>query len=90
MNNNQAETNNKPTWQNNLWVLGIAGQAGMYIALPVVLGLFLGYFIDKLLGTIFLFALLFTMVGFIGGVILVYRWVKNNVSSRLEEMKQDD
>ena len=90
MNNNQDDQKKEPTWQNSLWVVGMAGQAGLYIALPVVLGLFLGYFIDKQLGTIFLFALLFTMIGFIGGVFLVYRWVKDNVQTRLEEMKKDE
>ena len=90
MNIKHDEPTKKPPWRDSLWVVGLAGQAGLYIALPVVLGLFLGYFIDQLLGTVFLFALMFTMVGFIGGVILIYRWVKNTVQKRLEEMKQDE
>ncbi len=90
MNSNQDEPTKKPTWQNSLWVLGMAGQAGLYIALPVILGVFLGFWLDDKLNTKFLFVLLFTMGGFIGGVFLIYRWVKDNVQKRLEEMKQDD
>ena len=90
MNNNLDEPNKKPTWQNSLWVLGIAGQAGIYIALPVLLGVFLGFWLDNRLGTGFLFVILFTLGGFIGSVFLIYRCIKDNVQIRLEEMKRDE
>ena len=73
MNRDQEETNQNSNWQDRVWVLAVAGQAGLYIAFPVLLGLVLGYLLDRQLGTIILFAVLLSMVGFGSGVFLVYR-----------------
>lgn len=70
--------------------MAVAGQAGLYIAFPVFLGLVLGYFLDRQLGTIILFSVLFSMAGFGGGVFLVYRWVNTTVKRRLAEMKKEE
>lgn len=90
MNRDQEETNQKSDWQDRVWVLAVAGQAGLYIAFPVLLGLVLGYLLDQQLGTIILFAVLFSMVGFGSGVFLVYRWVNTTVNKRLAEMKKEE
>ncbi len=90
MNSNQEETNQNSDWQDRVWVLAVAGQAGLYIAIPVFLGLIVGYFLDRLLGTIILFAVLLSMVGFGSGVFLVYRWVNTTVKKRLAEMKKEE
>lgn len=70
--------------------MAVAGQAGLYIAFPVFLGLVLGYFLDRQLGTIILFSVFFSMAGFGGGVFLVYRWVNTTVKRRLAEMKKEE
>ena len=90
MNISEDKNNQKPNWQDSIWVLAVAGEAGLLIAMPVVLGLFLGYLLDQRLGTVFLFAFLFTLAGFVGGISLVYHWVKTTVKKRLEEMKKEE
>jgi F0F1-type ATP synthase assembly protein I len=90
LNNNQGDTVQKSPWQERVWVLAVAGQAGMYIAFPVLAGLILGYFLDRFLGTYILFAIIFSMVGFGGGIFLVYRWVQTTVKDRLDKMQKDE
>ena len=90
MNSNQEETNQNTDWQDRVWILAVAGQAGLYIAFPVFLGLVIGYLLDRLLGTIILFAVLLSMAGFGGGVFLVYRWVNTTVKKRLADMKKEE
>jgi len=87
---NKEETNQDYSWQKRVWVLAVAGQAGLYIAFPVLLGLFIGYLLDRQFGTYILFAVLLSMAGFGGGVFLVYRWVNTTVKKRLDEMKKEE
>jgi len=90
LNRDQEETNQNTDWQDRIWVLAVAGQAGLYIAFPVFLGLFIGYLLDRQLGTIILFSVLLSMVGFGSGVFLVYRWVNTTVKKRLADIKKED
>lgn len=90
MNTNQEEPNQNSDWQDRVWIMAVAGQAGLYIAFPVFLGLGIGYFLDRQLGTIILFSVLLSMAGFGGGVFLVYRWVNTTVKRRLAEMKKEE
>ncbi len=90
MNRDQEETNQNTNWQDRVWVLAVAGQAGLYIAFPVFLGLVIGFFLDRQLGTIILFSVLLSMAGFGGGVFLVYRWVNTTVKKRLADMKKEE
>jgi F0F1-type ATP synthase assembly protein I len=90
LNRDQEDTNQNTDWQDRVWILEVAGQAGLYIAFPVFLGLVVGYLLDRQLGTIILFAVLFSMAGFGGGVFLVYRWVNTTVKRRLAEMKKEE
>jgi ATP synthase protein I len=90
LNNEQGDTAQNTPWQERVWVLAVAGQAGLYIAFPVLLGLVVGYFIDRLLGTYILFAALLSFVGFGGGIYLVYRWVQTTVKDRLETTKKEE
>ena len=87
---NKNETNQNSNWQERIWVLAVAGQAGLYIAFPVLFGMVVGYFLDQQFGTILLFAVLLSMAGFGGGVYLVYRWVNTTVKKRLAEMKKEE
>ncbi len=77
-------------WQERVWVVAVAGQAGMYIAFPVLLGMVAGYFLDRQFGTYILFSVLLAMAGFGAGIFLVYRWVKTSVQQRLDEMKKEE
>lgn len=90
MDNKNENTAQKKHWQERVWVLAVAGQAGIYIAFPVLLGLVIGYFLDRQFGTYILFSVLFSMAGFGSGVFLVYRWVKTTVKQRLDEMKKEE
>ncbi|MGB2965724.1 MAG: AtpZ/AtpI family protein [Anaerolineales bacterium] len=90
MKTKDEETTQSYRWQERVWVLAVAGQAGLYIAFPVLLGLFIGFLLDRQFGTYLLFAVLLSMAGFGGGIFLVYRWVKTTVKKRLEEMKKEE
>jgi F0F1-type ATP synthase assembly protein I len=70
--------------------LAVAGQAGLYIAFPVLFGMVIGFFLDKQFGTILLFAVLLSMTGFGAGIFLVYRWVNTTVKKRLADMKKEE
>ena len=89
MNINKEKTNKNTDWQDRVWVLAVAGQAGLYIAFPVLFGLIAGYFLDQQFGTFLLFAVLLSMTGFGAGVFLVYRWVNTTVKKRLADMKKE-
>jgi F0F1-type ATP synthase assembly protein I len=84
------DTAQNTKWQERIWILAVAGQAGLFIALPVLVGLVIGYLIDRQLGTYILFAILFVTAGFGAGIFLVYRWVQTTVKQRLEEMKKEE
>jgi F0F1-type ATP synthase assembly protein I len=90
LNNEQEETAQKTPWQERIWVLAVAGQAGIYIAFPVLAGMVIGYFLDRLFNTYILFAALLSMAGFGAGIFLVYRWVQTTVKDRLDEMKKEE
>jgi F0F1-type ATP synthase assembly protein I len=88
--NNQEETNQSYSWQERVWVLAVAGQAGLYIAFPVLAGMVIGYFLDRLFNTYILFAALLSLAGFGAGIFLVYRWVQTTVKDRLDKMKKEE
>ena len=90
MNNHQEETNQSSKWQDRIWILSVAGQAGLFIAFPVILGFGLGLLLDRAFNTIILFSVLFAMAGFGGGVYLVYRWVQTTVKKRLDERIKEE
>jgi len=84
------ETAQTTPWQERIWVLAVAGQAGIYIAFPVLAGMVAGYFLDRLFGTYILFAAFLSLAGFGAGIYLVYRWVQTTVKQRLDENKKED
>jgi len=90
LNNDHEEIQQETPWQERVWVLAVAGQAGMYIAMPVLIGVVIGYFLDRLLGTYILFAVLLSLAGFGAGIYLVYRWVQTTVKTRLTEKKKEE
>ena len=90
MNSGTEETKQGTVWQDRIWVMSVAGQAGFLIAFPVLLGMAAGLFLDRQFNTIIVFTVLLSMTGFAGGAFLVYRWVKTTVHKRLEDKKKED
>ena len=73
-----------------VWVLAVASQSGLSIALPVLIGLAVGYWLDTRFGTLPWLALLLTLVGAAIGPVITYRWVISSVRRRLEEGKDEE
>ncbi|MFQ5812834.1 MAG: AtpZ/AtpI family protein [Anaerolineae bacterium] len=73
-----------------IWVLAVGGQLGLSIALPVLIGLAVGYWIDTRLGSLPWVTLLLTLVGTISGPIIVYRWVVHTMRKRFEEGEESE
>lgn len=90
MNTGEEQTNQDTKWQDRIWVVSVAGQAGLFIAFPVILGFVVGLLIDRQLNTVILFSVLLAMAGFGGGVYLVYRWVQTTVKKHLADRKKED
>jgi F0F1-type ATP synthase assembly protein I len=68
------------------WVLAMGAQGGLMLALPVVAGLALGFWLDRLLGLGFPWlTLVMTLIGAIVGPVLLYRWVMRTVAERVQE-----
>ncbi|MEE8389318.1 MAG: AtpZ/AtpI family protein, partial [Anaerolineae bacterium] len=72
----------------------IGAQGGLMIALPVLVGLALGFWLDNRLGTLPWISLVLTLIGATIGPIILYRWVTSSVAqrmeSRMERRKQDE
>lgn len=77
-------------WQERIWILAVAGQAGFLIAFPVIVGVAVGIMLDRQFNTIILFTILLATAGFGAGAFLVYRWVKTTVYKRLQEQKKEE
>ena len=69
--------------------MALGGQAGLLIAFPVLIGLGLGYVLDRRLDTLPWLTLFLTLVGMVGGPVLVYRWVQSTVRERLDKRFKD-
>lgn len=90
MNTGEEQTNQDTKWQERIWVLSVAGQAGLFIAFPVILGFVVGLLLDRQFNTVILFSVLLAMAGFGGGVYLVYHWVQTSVKKHLANRKKED
>jgi F0F1-type ATP synthase assembly protein I len=78
------------TWADAGWVLAMAAQGGLMIALPVLVGLVLGYWLDNQLNTLPWLSLVLTLVGATAGPIMLYRWVTTAVKERIERRTNQD
>ena len=90
MNTGEEQTNQDTKWQDRIWVVSVAGQAGLFIAFPVILGFAVGLLLDRQFNTVILFSVLLAMAGFGGGVYLVYRWVQTTVKKHLADRQKED
>ena len=73
------------SFKDAVWVLAVGSQMGLSIALPVILALAVGYWLDTRLGTLPWITLLLVLVGTVSGPIIAYRWVTSAVRKRFEE-----
>ena len=91
----------KPTdWKDIAWALALATQVGGAIAIPVLVALAVGWWIDRRLDTLPFITLLLTLLATVGGPVLAYRWVTTAVAARMkgpeqgvkegEEVKEED
>ena len=90
-------TSRKPggQWADAAWVLAMGAQGGLMIALPVLTGLAVGFWLDKRFDTLPWISLALTLVGATVGPIMLYRWVMSTVLRRVESRmgsrkKQDE
>jgi F0F1-type ATP synthase assembly protein I len=90
LNTGEDQTNQGSKWQDRIWLMSVAGQAGLYIAFPVILGFVVGLLLDRQFNTVILFSVLLAMAGFGGGVFLVYRWVQTTVKKHLAERQKEE
>ena len=68
------------------WVLRIGAQGGVTLALPVLVGIALGYWLDRWLSLAFpWFTLILTVIGAVLGPAILYRWVVSTVARKVQE-----
>ncbi len=70
-------------WTDAAWVLAMSAQGGLMIALPVLVGLVLGFWLDGQFNTLPWITLALTLVGATAGPIMLYRWVTSTVTQRM-------
>jgi F0F1-type ATP synthase assembly protein I len=73
--------------KNRAWAenLSVVMQLGLTMAGCIIFCFFVGYYLDKWLGTRGIFVSIFTILGVIGGAVTVYR----QIMEMLEENKTD-
>jgi hypothetical protein len=68
------------------WVLALGAQGGLLLALPVVVGLAIGFWLDRQLQLGFPWiTLLMTLLGAVLGPVMLYRWVMSTVAERVQQ-----
>ncbi len=81
-------------WSDVAWVLAMGAQGGLMIALPVLIGLGVGFLLDKQFDTVPWISLVLTLIGAILGPIVLYRWVTSTVApqaeNRIKNEKRDE
>jgi F0F1-type ATP synthase assembly protein I len=80
-------------WADAAWVLAMGAQGGLMIALPVLVGLAVGYWLDSQFDTLPWISLVSVLIGATVGPIMLYRWVTASVVARVEsrmKKRQDE
>ncbi len=72
----------------HLWILVLSIQAALGIALPVILGVGVGWWLDHRLNSFPWITVVLTALGIFAGPIIVYRWVTRKVEERLKKEKE--
>jgi len=66
------------------WGLGVGGVGGLGMAAPVVVALFVGYWLDSRFNTFPLLTAVLGASGMVSGLFSVYRWATNAVRFRMQ------
>ncbi|MDP1723568.1 MAG: AtpZ/AtpI family protein [Alphaproteobacteria bacterium] len=74
----QPQKNTRNFYDDDRKMLGIAARIGLEIVIALVVGVGIGYSLDKLFSTKPIFLLLFALFGIAAGVLNIYRLVKGN------------
>lgn len=77
-------------WGDVAWMLAVSAQGGLMVAMPVVIGLGVGYALDTHFGTLPWITLALTLIGAISGPVLLYRWATALVRQRTAEKKDEE
>lgn len=77
-------------WGDLFWALSMSARGGLIIAIPVLLGLVVGFFLDRHLGTLPFISLALTAAGGIIGPIILYRWVVGAVARRIGSREEKE
>ncbi len=71
-----------------IWVLVFGAQGGLILALPVLGGLALGYWLDMRFHSLPWITLGSTLLGAITGPLLLYRWMNTVIKERMGRRKE--
>lgn len=77
-------------WGDVAWMLAVSAQGGLMVALPVVIGLGVGYALDRYFDTLPWITLSLVLVGAITGPVLLYRWATALVRERMAEKRDEE
>ena len=87
-----AEENNKGFWQ-DLWRESIKAMVlGWDLAVPIFAGVLIGYFLDKYLGTVYIFTIGLLVAGIAVGYYNVARFIRrlDRIDSQRESEKKEE
>jgi ATP synthase protein I len=78
--------------KNRAWIenLSIVTQLGLTMAGCIFFCFFVGRYLDRLLGTKGIFVAIFTILGVIGGGVVVYRQILEVTEVKIEDNKDSD
>jgi ATP synthase protein I len=78
--------------KNSAWIenLSIVTQLGLTMAGCIFFCFFVGRYLDRLLGTRGVFITIFTILGVVGGGVVVYRQILEVTEVKLEDSKDSD
>lgn len=82
--------NKRSRWGDVAWMLAVSAQGGLMVALPVVVGLGVGYALDNTFDTLPWITLVLTLIGAISGPVLLYRWATELVKRRREQKQEEE
>jgi F0F1-type ATP synthase assembly protein I len=83
-------SNKKDKWGDIGWMLAISAQGGLMVAMPVVVGLAVGYMLDRHFGTLPWLTLVLTLIGAMSGPVLLHRWALSAVKRRMEDRQDEE
>ena len=86
----KKESSQRNRWRGAIWGLAISAQGGVLVALPVIGGMALGYWLDMQFGTLPWIVLVLTIIGAGIGPIILIQWVRRVVKQRRESTQEEE